>query len=228
MERWRRWRGAIFGTERRELGLLLALAAMAGGGWVFVEVADEVVEGDTGSFDRAVVLALREPGNPADPIGPRWVEEMERDFTALGGVALLTLLTLAVVSFLLLRSKPRGAAFVAVSVLGALVLSRLLKQVFDRPRPDLVPQLSYVTSSSFPSGHSMLSAAVYLTLGALLARLQKNIWLKAHALGWAVLFTLLAGSSRVYLGVHWPQRAASDGPGVPLAGASSLGAYSVR
>src|SRR4029079_7138266 len=79
-----------------------------------------------------------------------------------------------------------------------------LKHVFSRPRPDLVPHLSYVTSSSFPSGHSMLSAAVYLTLGGLLARCQSSLLLKAHVLAWASVLTFLVGVSRVFVGVHWP------------------------
>jgi undecaprenyl-diphosphatase len=108
------------------------------------------------------------------------------------------------VGHLLLARKPRAAAFVGASVTGALLLSLGLKHLFHRPRPDLVPHLSYVVSSSFPSGHSMLSAAVYLTLGALLARLQANFVLKAYVLLWALFLAFLIGVSRVYVGVHWP------------------------
>jgi undecaprenyl-diphosphatase len=104
----------------------------------------------------------------------------------------------------LIARKPRAAAFISASVAGALALSFALKHSFDRPRPDLVPHLSEVLTSSFPSGHSMLSAAVYLTLGALLARLQTSLVLKAYVLLWALFAAFLTGVSRVYVGVHWP------------------------
>ena len=68
------------------------------------------------------------------------------------------------------------------SVLGAVALSYLLKDLFGRERPALVPHLVVVRSASFPSGHAMLSATVYLTLGALLARLQSSLVLKAYAM----------------------------------------------
>jgi undecaprenyl-diphosphatase len=198
------WRTTILRLGRHELGTLLSVFVLASGLWVFIEVADEVVEGETRALDRAVLLALRNPSNLADPRGPPWLEEMGRDLTALGGTALLSLFSLTVIAHLSLRQKPRSAAFVGVSVMGALGLSLALKQLFERPRPDLVPRLSHVMTSSFPSGHSMLSAAVYLTLGALLARFESNLLLKAHVLGWALLFTVLVGVSRVYMGVHWP------------------------
>ena len=197
-ERIERWLG------RHELGVLLSMGALAASLWLFVAVAEEVTEGDTRAIDRRLLLALRNPENLSHPIGPPWLAEAGRDLTALGGVAVLSLASLAVIVHFLLARQVRVAGFVAACVSGGLTLSLILKHAFGRARPDLVPQLSYVTSSSFPSGHSMLSAVVYLTLGALLARFQPALVLKAHVLAWAILLTLLVGVSRVYMGVHWP------------------------
>src|SRR5690606_6367912 len=107
--------------------------------WAFVELADEVVEGDTREIDTRLLLALRTPGNPSDPLGPAWVEETARDLTALGGFTVLTLLTLAAVAYLLFKAKRHAALAVFVAVAGGQLLSTLLKLGFDRPRPDLVP-----------------------------------------------------------------------------------------
>ena len=85
-----------------------------------------------------------------------------------------------------------------------MLLSSGLKGLFDRPRPDLVPHAVEVYTMSFPSGHATLSAVTYLTLGALLARVQPRRRVKAYLLGVAVLLAVLIGASRVYLGVHWP------------------------
>lgn len=198
--RWRRWSD----SARREVGTLLLVALVFGGGWAFLEVAEEVSEGEVQAIDRQAILALRVPEDPSDPLGPRWLEEAGRDMTALGGMGVLSLLTLAVAGFLWLGGKPHAALFVLVAVGGGIVLSTALKGFFDRPRPDLVPHGSYVYTTSFPSGHSMLSAVTYLTLGALLARVQARRRLKVYLLTLAVVVTLLVGVSRIYLGVHWP------------------------
>jgi undecaprenyl-diphosphatase len=187
-----------------DLVLLLSGLVLVVGVWVFFEVAGAVRAGATQSLDERILRALRNPEDPAVPIGPPWAGEVGRDFTALGGVAFLVLITLAVSGFLLLCRKYAALAFLLVAILGGLLLSTLLKGSFDRPRPSVVPHLSYVATSSFPSGHSMLSAVVYLTLGALLARLVAPMRLKLYFLAVALVLTCLVGMSRVYLGVHYP------------------------
>jgi undecaprenyl-diphosphatase len=108
------------------------------------------------------------------------------------------------VSFLLLAGLRRTAGSVLAACLSGAVLSDLLKDFFGRPRPDLVPHAAYVLTPSFPSGHALLSALVYLTLAALVTRQLKRRRLKLHVMTVAVLLTMLVGTSRVYLGVHWP------------------------
>jgi undecaprenyl-diphosphatase len=129
---------------------------------------------------------------------------MVRDITALGSTGILTLVVLAVAGFLLLTGKRRSALTMLVSVVSGVVISQTTKMAYARPRPELVPHGAEVYSASFPSGHSMMAAVVYLTLGALLARTQADPRVKAFILGISVLLTLMVGASRVYLGVHWP------------------------
>jgi undecaprenyl-diphosphatase len=138
------------------------------------------------------------------PIGPPWLEEAVRDITALGSSPTLVIAVLAVFGFLALAKAWRPAVFILVASAGGLVVSSVLKELIDRPRPDLVPHGNIVYTASFPSGHSMMSAVVYLTLAALVTRLIERKRLKGYALGVAVILTLLVGVSRVYLGVHWP------------------------
>lgn len=187
-----------------ELGALVLLALAVGGIWAFAEVADEVIEGTTRNLDRDLLLAFRTPGDPAAPIGPTWVQEIMRDLTALGGTAILTLTTFAVAGFFLLRGRRGSALYLLVAVGGGLLLSTVAKQIFERPRPDLVPHGSFVHTASFPSGHSMLAAVTYLTLGVLVARTLPERRLKVYVLALAALIAGLVGVSRVYLGVHWP------------------------
>jgi undecaprenyl-diphosphatase len=75
----------------RELGLLGALAGVAGLLWIGVELADEIGDGDMRDLDRSVLLSLRNPGNVGDPLGPAWFEELVRDLTALGSSGVLLL-----------------------------------------------------------------------------------------------------------------------------------------
>jgi undecaprenyl-diphosphatase len=183
---------------------LVAIAVAAILAWAFIALLEEVSEGETRAIDEAIILAFRVPGNPADPIGEPWFEEAVRDITALGSAPALVIAVLAVAGFLALAKAWRPAIFTLVASGGGLILSSLLKYTIDRPRPDLVPHGNLIYTSSFPSGHSMMSAVVYLTLAALVTRLIERKRLKGYALGVAMILTLLVGVSRVYLGVHWP------------------------
>jgi undecaprenyl-diphosphatase len=116
----------------------------------------------------------------------------------------LGLAVAGVAGFLLLQGAWRIAVFVVVASSGGWLLNHVLKELFGRARPDVVPHLREVLTLSFPSGHAMTSAAVYLTLGALLMRISKRRLTKFYCMGAAMLLTALVGASRVYLGVHYP------------------------
>jgi undecaprenyl-diphosphatase len=189
---------------RTELALIAIIFVVGGGLWAFFNLADQVSEGETESFDRALILALRNPVDPSDPIGPLWFEEAVRDITALGGTTVLTLVAAAVIGFLLLIRLWGAALLMFASVAGGSLIGYGLKFLFERSRPDLVPHGAEVYTASFPSNHAMLSAVTYLTVGALLARLEVDRRVKAYFLAVSVLVTILVGLSRVYLGVHWP------------------------
>lgn len=180
------------------------LLLIAGGLWGFAEIADEVTEQETHRFDRKILLAMREPGDSSDPLGPQWMEEVGRDLTALGGFTVLTLLTLSVIGFLLFLGNYRVALTALVAVAGGMALTHFLKQGFDRPRPDLVSHGVIVTNASFPSGHATMAAVVYLTLGVLFARTLSRKRLRVYVIGVSGVVAVLVGISRVYLGVHWP------------------------
>ena len=172
--------------------------------FVFISLAGEVTEGDTQAFDTRILQALRSPDDPSKPIGPAWMEESLLDLTAIGGPAVLGLIVLAVIGFLLLQTRVRTALFVAITWLSGELLNTAMKHAFNRPRPTIVPHLREAFSTSFPSGHAMESAIVYLTLGTILMRVAESRVTKVYCLGIAILLTVLVGASRVYLGVHYP------------------------
>ena len=183
--------------------LLLALGLVLSA-WAFLEIADEVREGERERVDATVMRWFRRPDNLAVPIGPAWLVESAKDLTALGGPTVLTLAVLAVCGYLALAGPRTAIGIVLAAALGGLGVSTLLKIGFDRARPDVVPHLAPAFTASFPSGHSMLAAIIYLTLGALVAGVAPRRRAQAYVLGVALLLALLIGVSRVYLGVHWP------------------------
>lgn len=187
-----------------EKTILMALALSALFTWGFIELADEVAEGAALQFDKAVLAFLHGSEGGGGVLGSRRATAAVRDITALGSFSVLGLITAIVCGYLAITGSRRAAFFVLIAVLGGVAVSHGLKLVFDRPRPDMVGRYAEVFTRSFPSGHSMLAAVVYLTLGALLARLHASWRAKVFLLGAAVALVALVGFSRLLLAVHWP------------------------
>ncbi len=188
---------------RREISAVLALLALALAADLFLSVAGEVREGDANTLDLAVLTALRVPGQPGRPIGPAWLETAARDLTSLGSVMVLALIVLIVSGLFFSLRRRREALVLLIASGGGLATSGVLKDLFGRARPDLAYRAVEVTTSSFPSGHAMLSAVVFLTLGSLCAGYVGRRLVKTYIMVVAVTLTLLIGATRVYLGVHW-------------------------
>lgn len=169
-----------------------------------VHLADELLEGEQFGFDTTVLLALRVPGDSARPIGPAWLLQSAIDISALGGFTLMWLFGVAGLAFLLYAGKRAEAGWIALSMIGSAVIDGLLKQWIARPRPELVPHLALVRDLSFPSGHAMISAALYLTLALMLAEAERGLAARIGLVSFFGLVVVLIGMSRIYLGVHWP------------------------
>ena len=190
--------------DRQELLILASAIAALALVWIFIALAGEVSEGDTRHFDERMLNALRQEGDPSRLKGPRWLLLGAQDITALGSPTVLGLTVLAITGYLVLQGMHRTGLFIFLATTGGWLLNSTLKAFFDRARPDIVPHLREVSTSSFPSGHALTSAAVYLTLGALLMRIAQGRLTKYYCIGVAMFVTFLVGCSRVLLGVHYP------------------------
>ncbi len=191
------------GLKRADALLLAALLAAVLCAWAFVAVADWVTEGHTQALDEQLMLRMR-AGSPSVPRGPSWLPGAMRDLTALGSAPVLVLFVLVVAGFLVARRQYHALGLLLVATVGGILLNELLKAAIARPRPPAAFHLTEVSSMSFPSGHAMESAIIYLTLAALLARLVRTRTLQLYFIAVAFLLTIVVGLSRVYLGVHYP------------------------
>lgn len=188
---------------RTEFAALSAILVIALGLIVFVELADDVTDADGRAFDWMILSALRPTATPDNAWGPWWLEEAAADLTALGGIAVLGLFAAVAIVFLLIQRKRLSALLLALGLAGGVVLSEGLKAMFQRERPPAAYQAVDSINASFPSGHALLSAVFYLSLGVMLTRAFPRHRVKGFVLGVAIVITLLVGVTRVYLGAHW-------------------------
>src|ERR687897_736153 len=164
--------------------------------WAFTELSDEVIEGESRAFDRAVMLWIHTTFQDR-------LDGAMRIVTALGDYwVVLPLLAVAVTIFT--RQGWRlSAILLLVSTAGSAVLTTVLKSVFERARPELFDSGYHASLYSFPSGHATVAVGFYGMLTVILAyQLQgKARWTVAVS---GLLVVLLIGFSRLYLGVHYP------------------------
>ena len=164
--------------------------------WAFAELADEVVEGDSRRFDRAVLLWIHSHF-------PGWLDGPMRLVTALGYYwVVFPLLAVAVLAFYR-KGWKLSAILLVVSTSGSIVLTTVLKAIFERSRPELFDSGYTASFYSFPSGHATIAVGFYGTLTLLLAYRLRGCarWVVAAC---GVSLVLLIGFSRLYLGVHYP------------------------
>ena len=185
-----------------EARVLLAVAIVAGG-LLTLLLAIGAATGGTHRLDRAILLTLR--GATDGLAGWRPIlRAFMLDMTALGDPPMLTMVVLLVAGYLFTAKRGHLAWLVIASTAAGSALGALLKSLFARARPDVVPHLVEVRSLSFPSGHAMQSAVIYLSLAAMIARTERSGRVRGYVLSAAVTLVMLVGLSRLYLGVHWP------------------------
>ncbi len=163
--------------------------------------------GRTQSFD----LALRQVAFDFDPPGALRFWE---DVTLLGSGLVLTLITLAALLFLALLKQWDSGRYIAFVMIGAVFTENAMKWVVHRARPDQVIAYAMPSSFSYPSGHALFATAFYGALAVVVSHPLTG-WLRTVV--WAIftIIVLAIGSSRIFLGVHYP----SDVIGGFLAGA---------
>lgn len=197
--RWQRLRGWLSASDLTLPSILVAIGVLA---VIFLRMGHEVSEAETDAFDNRILLALRSA--PDDPLGPPWVEAAMMHLSALGSGAVTALVALIAVGFTLLARRPRFALLIATCAIGVSVLMTLLKGLYNRPRPTVVTHIDPPGGLSFPSGHSTISMALYMTLAVLIARTLEERRLRRFVIGTGGFLTMLIGVSRMYLGVHYP------------------------
>ena len=132
-----------------------------------------------------------------------WLTRIMRQVTDLGGTPALTAVALSITAIMLLLRRIRLAAVMMIAAIGSSALTVTLKTIIERPRPITNGEIIFASDSSFPSGHTLESAAIYgalvIIVGSLIAsrRIRIGVW----AIGASIAIGV--GASRVYLGVHW-------------------------
>jgi undecaprenyl-diphosphatase len=184
----------MFSAHTGRLSLWLGGAALALG--MFVRITRELIEGDVGAMDTAILLAVSKKRAP-------WLTIAAVDVTALGSVTLVVLfLAFTLLVLLVLRDRMGALQLLAASA-GAGILTLATKNIIERIRPEEAQQLIVVSGFSYPSGHSVSVSALYLTIAIIAARYVQRSGARAAIFLAVSAVLVMVGASRVYLGVHY-------------------------
>lgn len=165
--------------------------------WFFKKQADHVVEGRADQLDISIIENVHRIDNPA-------MHRAMNAITQLGSHAGIATAAGLTALMMLRRGRKHDAWTVVISTGGAMAINTILKNIFRRQRPiELARRIKLPKSHSFPSGHSLLSAATYpIVAHHLVERHSLPVQALAHSL--AGMIVISVGFSRVYFGVHFP------------------------
>lgn len=177
---------------------------VAGLGSLFLKIASEISEGDADRWDSAILFAMRIPGQLSIPRGPTWLVSTMINISAIGSPAVLAIIVISACILLRIRGKRRQPVLLFAATASGAVVVAMLKIVYGRARPEIIPHLVPALNLSFPSGHAADSAIVFSTIAAMLIAVEKDRNTRIFVALLAIALTLAIGLSRIYLGVHWP------------------------
>jgi len=184
----------LFPARTGRLSLWLGGAALAL--FAFVRITREYIEGDVGAMDRTIALAVARMRTP-------WLTIAAIDVTALGSITLVILFSAFTLVVLLVLRDRIGALQLLAASAGAGILTTVTKNLIERIRPEEAQQLIVVSGFSYPSGHSLSTSALYLTIAIIAARYIQHSGARVAIFLALSAVVILVGSSRIYLGVHY-------------------------
>jgi undecaprenyl-diphosphatase len=167
-------------------------------------VSLSVVSGKINFLDNSILLSFRNARNTSIPAGPEWLLSFMLDVSALGSATIVFLVTILTSGLLILKNKYSSLRVILFAFIGGGIIELLMKEIFSRQRPQIVLHFVNVNSLSYPSGHSAMSAIIYISLIFIIFTLDIKTSIKIYFLYSAVFLILIIGISRIYLGVHYP------------------------
>ncbi len=184
----------LFSARAGRLTLWLGGAALAL--LIFVRITRELIEGDVGAMDSAILLTVAKTRTP-------WLTVAAVDLTALGSITLVVLFSAFTLLVLLVLRDRMGALQLLAASTGAGILTLATKNFIERIRPEEAQQLIVVSGFSCPTGHSVSTSALYLTIAIITGRYVQHTGTRAALFLAVSAVLIMIGASRVYLGVHY-------------------------